>query len=71
MTETSDKNNKALENLNDKLSNILNDRSILASYLLSIIITNREHTTQFKLVKDPNSNRVNDLLINKTIPFTF
>ena len=33
-------------------------------------ITNPENTTQFKLVKDQNSNRVNDLLINNTIPIT-
>ena len=33
-------------------------------------ITNPENTTQFKLVKDHNSNRVNDLLINNTIPIT-
>ena len=33
-------------------------------------ITNPENTTQFKLVKDSNSNRVNDLKINKTIPIT-
>ena len=31
-------------------------------------ITNREHTSQFKLVKDPSSNRLNYLLINKKIP---
>ena len=33
-------------------------------------IINPENTTQFKLVKDFNSNRVNDLKINKTIPIT-
>ena len=33
-------------------------------------ITNPENSTQFKLVKDSNSNRVNDLLIHKTIPIT-
>ena len=33
-------------------------------------ITNPENTSQFKLVKDSNSNRVNDLKINKTIPIT-
>ena len=73
MTEISNKNNKALEILNNKLSKNLNDRGILASYLLSSLskITNREHTVQFKLVKDLKSNRVNDLLINKTIPVTF
>ena len=72
ITETSIKNNLAIENLNDKPSEILNDRGILATYLKSPLsgITNPENTTQFKLVKDHNSNRVNDLLINNTIPNT-
>ena len=50
----------------------MNDRGILASYLMSPLskITNTENTSQFKLVKDHNSNRVNDLKINKTIPIT-
>ena len=29
-------------------------------------IINLEHTSQFKLVKDPNSKRVSDLLIKRT-----
>ena len=33
-------------------------------------ITNPKNTSQFTLVKDSNSNRVNDLLIHKTIPIT-
>ena len=33
-------------------------------------ITNPKNSRQFKLVKDSNSNRVNDLKINKTIPIT-
>ena len=33
-------------------------------------ITNPENTSQFKLVKDSNSNRVNDLLIHNSILFT-
>ena len=33
-------------------------------------ITNPENTTQFKLVKDSTSNRVNDLKINNSIPIT-
>ena len=33
-------------------------------------ITNPENSTQFKLVKDSNSSRVNDLEINKAIPIT-
>ena len=32
--------------------------------------TKPENTPQFKLVKDSNSNRANDLLIHNTIPFT-
>ena len=72
ITESSIKNNQAIENLNNKLLEILNDRGILASYLMSPSskITNPENTTQFKLVKDHNSNRVNDLKINKTIAIT-
>ena len=70
VTETSIKNNQAIENLNNKLLEIMNDRGIIVTYLLSSLakITNPENSTQFKLVKDHNSNRVNDLGINKTIP---
>ena len=72
LTMMPEENNKALAKLNDKLLEILNDRGIIASYLLFPLskITNPEHTSQFKLVKVPDSNRVNDLLINKTIPVT-
>ena len=47
------KNNQALENLNDKLLDIMNDRVIIASYLSSPLskITTPENTSQFKLVK--------------------
>ena len=50
----------------------MNDRGILATYLMSPLsrITNPENSSQFKLVKDPSSNRVNDLKINKTIPIS-
>ena len=72
ITKTSIKNNLAIENLNNKLLEIMNIRGIIASYLLSPLakITNPENSTQFKLVKDSNSNRVNDLKINKSIPNT-
>ena len=72
ITETSIKNNLAIENINNNLLEIINDRGILATYLMSPLsrITNPENTTQFKLVKDSNSNRVKDLLINNTIPIT-
>ena len=52
ITESSVENNKTIENLNNKLLEILNDRGILASYLMSPLskITNPENTSQFKLV---------------------
>ena len=72
ITESSITIYKAIENLKNKLLEILNDRGILASYLLSPLakITNPENGIQFKLVKDPSSNRVNGLLIKNTIPIT-
>ena len=70
--ETSMKNNQAIEYLNNKRLEILIERGILASYLMSPLskITNLENTSQFKLVKDSSSNRVNYLLIHNTIPIT-
>ena len=72
ITEFSIKNNQAIENLNNKLLEIMNDRGILATYLMSPLskITNPENTSQFKSVKDSSSNRVNNLLIHNTIPIT-
>ena len=72
ITETSIKNNLAIENINNNLLEIMKDRGILATYLMSPLsrITNPDNTSQFKLVKDPSSNRVNDLKINNSIPIT-
>ena len=72
ITETSIKNNLAMDNINNNLLEIMNDRGILATYLMSPLsrITNPDNTSQFRLVKDHSSNRVNDLKINKTIPIT-
>ena len=73
MTETSIKSNQALDNLNTKLLEIMNDRGKIASYLLSPLpkITNPENSTQFKLVKDSTSYGVNDLLIHNSITVFF
>ena len=70
-TETSN-NNKAVENLKNKLLEIMNDRGIPASYLMSPLskITNPENNSLFKLLKYHNPNRVIDLLIHNTIPIT-
>ena len=70
---TSKESNKALEDLNDKLSEIMNKRGKIKSYWLSALseITNPETTSPFKLVTDPQGNPVNDLLIKKTKQVTF
>ena len=72
ISETSIKNNLAIENINNNLLEIMNDRGILATYLMNPLskITNPENSSQFKLVKDPSSNRVNDLKIHNSIPTT-
>ena len=72
ITETSLKNKQAIENLDNKLLKIMNDRGIISSYLLSPLskIFNPENTTQFKLINDSTSDRVNDLKINNSIPIT-
>ena len=72
MMITSKENNLAVDTLNNKLSEKMNARGILASYLLSLLskITNPGKTTQFKLVEDAKLNRVNDLKSNKLVPIT-
>ena len=72
ITETSRKNNQGIGNLNNRLLEIMNDRGKLATYLMSPLskITNPENTTEFKLVKDPNSNRVNEFIMKNKIPIT-
>ena len=72
IVETSKNNNTAKENLNNKLLEIMNDRGISASYLMSPLskVANPEGTSQFELVKDPNSNRVNNLLMHGSISIT-
>ena len=69
---TSQEKNKAIVCISNKLLEILNVRCPIAYYLLSNLskIDNTEHTNQDKLVRDPQSSRVNDLLINKTLPVT-
>ena len=58
MTENSIKNNKALNKLNNKLLEIMNDRGILTTYLMSPLskITNLENTSQFRVLKFSSSN---------------
>ena len=50
----------------------MSDRGTLASFLSSIPskTNSLEHISQLTLVNDPASNRVSDVLINKTKPVT-
>ena len=50
----------------------MNDRGILASYLMSPLSksTNPENPTQLRLVKDSTSKGVNDLKMHNSIPIT-
>ena len=72
ITDSSIKNNQGIENVNNKLLEIMIDTVVLATYFMSPLsrITNPENSSQFNIVKDPNSNRVNDLLMKNKIPIT-
>ena len=66
MTEISNKNNKALENLDDKVLEIMNDRCMIAPYLASSLINllKPENKSQNNLIKEHSSIRMNDFLVN-------
>ena len=70
---TSIENNKQLENLNNKLSEIMNDKGIIAPFLISSLSKTAKlaTTSQFKLVKDSISNRVRDLLMHNPKPLLY
>ena len=72
MGGNSKENDRIRTHLNAKPLEIKNARCMIATYLLSPLskIVNPEHFNQLKLSKYSKSNRVNDLLINKTIPVT-
>ena len=70
MTKTSKEGNEAISDLNEKFLEIMKGRGRIASYLVSPLLhlVKPEETTEIILVKDPNSNRVDGLLIYKTTP---
>ena len=71
-TETSINNNKALENLNEKVLELMNDRGMIAPNLANPLdnLSKPENKSQFRLIKDLNSIEMNDFLINDGIPVT-
>ena len=72
ITETSINNNKAIENLNEKVLELMNDKGMIAPYLASSLVNlfKPENKSQFKLIKDQSSIRINDFLINGGIPIS-
>ena len=72
ITEHSINNNKAIENLNEKILELMNDKGIIAPYLTTSLVEvfKKDNKSQFRLRKDPNSTKLNDFLIHGTIPVT-
>ena len=72
LTENSIDNNKAIENLNEKILELMDDKCLIAPYLVSSLVEvfKKDNKSQFRLRKDPNSTKMNDFLIHGTIPVT-
>ena len=72
LTENSINNNKAIENLNEKLLELMNDKGLISPYLTSSLVNlfKPENNSQFRLIKDFSSTKMNDFKINKGIPVT-
>ena len=72
ISETSIKNNKAISDLNEKFVELMNEKGLIAPYLASSLVHlfKLENKSQFRLLKDYNSARRNDFLINGDIPVT-
>ena len=70
LTENSIINNKAIENLNEKVLELMDDKGMLAPYLTSSLVNlfKSENKSQFRLRKDLNSTKMNDFLIHRGIP---
>ena len=72
ITETSIYNNNAIEIIKEKVSELMNDKGMTAPYLASCLVNfiELENKIQFKLIKDQNSIRMIDFLINGGMPVT-
>ena len=72
ITENSINNNKAIENLNEKILELMNDNGMIASYLALPLVEvfRKDNRSQFRIRKDPNSTKLNDFLIHGTVPVT-
>ena len=72
LTENSNNNNKATENLSEKNLELMNDKGMITPYLASslVILFKPENKSQFRFKKDLNSTKMNDFMINGGIPVT-
>ena len=72
LTETSINNNKTIENLNEKILELMNDKGMIAPYLTTSLVEvfKKDNKSQFRLRKDPSSTKMNDFLCHGTIPVT-
>ena len=72
ITEASIKNNKTISELNEKILELMNEKGLIAPYLTSSLVEvfKKDNKSQFRLRKDPNSTKMNDLLIHGNIPVT-
>ena len=72
LTENSINNYKAIENLNEKIFEFMDEKGIIAPYLASALVNvfKLENKSQFSLRKDIISTKMNDFLIHRCIPVT-
>ena len=61
-TEKSIDNNKGIENLNEKVLELMNDEEMIAPYLASSLVSlfKPENKSKFRFKKDVNSTKMND-----------
>ena len=72
LTENYINNNKAIENLNEKILELMYDKGLISPYLASSLVNllKPENKSQFRLKKDLDSSKMNDFSINEGIPVT-
>ena len=72
ITENSINNNKAIENLKEKILELMNDKGTIAPFLASSLVEviKSDNKSQFRVRKVPDSTKMNDFLIPGKIPVT-
>ena len=72
ISETSIKNTNAISDLNEKVSELMDEKGLIAPYLASSLVNffKPETRSHFSFEKDLKSPEMNDFLINDGIPVT-